>query len=100
MARVEWSDEADAALATLIRSHSLPADTRARLRNSLQGLTRFPRMGVEIPHPGADLRFVLGPWRWLVVIYVYFGDEDRGVVVTVEDGRASTPIASRRRRQR
>ena len=90
MTRVEWSDEAVAALAALIRSHHLPADTRARMRRSLEPLQRFPRLGVEIPRPGAELRFLVGPWRWLVVVYVYFVDEDRVVVVTVEDGRSST----------
>ena len=90
MTRVEWSDEAVEALASLIRSHHLPADTRARMRRSLQPLQRLPRLGVEIPRQGSELRFLVGPWRWLVVVYVYLVDEDRVVVVTVEDGRSAT----------
>ena len=66
------------------------------MRRSLEPLQRFPRLGVEIPRPGSELRFLVGPWRWLVVVYVYFVDEDRVVVVTVEDGRSATAATGSR----
>jgi hypothetical protein len=34
-------------------------------------------------------RFVLGPWRWLILVYVYLEREDRVVVATVQDGRST-----------
>jgi hypothetical protein len=33
--------------------------------------------------------FVLGPWRWMIVVYVYFEADQRVVVVTIQDGRSS-----------
>jgi hypothetical protein len=47
-------------------------------------------MGREIGGRGAGTRFLLGPWRWMIVIYAYFEDEDRVVAVAVEDGRSPT----------
>lgn len=89
MARVEWSKEAARSLDRLILTHSLPADTRHRLSHSLQPLKHFPRLGPSIGiRGGSELRFVLGPWRWMIVVYTYLEAEDRVVVLAVEDGRA------------
>ncbi|HET7647349.1 MAG TPA: type II toxin-antitoxin system RelE/ParE family toxin [Gaiellaceae bacterium] len=90
MARVIVTPEAIAALERLIVSHSLPADTRGRFRRSLEPLETFPRLGRELRGGGYDgLRFVLGPWRWLVVVYAF--DEARDIVgiLTVQDARSS-----------
>ena len=39
---------------------------------------------------------MLGPWRWMVIVYTYLEDDDRVVVVTIQDGRSSTgPTAGR-----
>lgn len=89
MPRVEVSDAAAEDLARLIASHSLPADTRERVKRSLSALERFPRMGAELSGRWTGFRFLLGPWRWLVVVYVLFEEEDRVVVVTIQDGRSS-----------
>jgi hypothetical protein len=32
---------------------------------------------------------LLGSWRWMIVVYVFIEDEDRLVVVTIQDGRSS-----------
>jgi hypothetical protein len=32
---------------------------------------------------------VLGPWRWMIVVCVHLDDEDRVVIVTIQDGRSS-----------
>lgn len=90
MARVELSAAAVEDLDTLIASHSLPHDTRARVRRSLAPLQRFPRMGPELGGRWEGFRFLLGPWRWLLLVYVFFEPEDRVVVVTVQDARSST----------
>jgi ParE toxin of type II toxin-antitoxin system, parDE len=90
VARVEFAVAAVQDLDNLIRTHSLPADTRARVARSLRGLERFPLMGPALGGRWEGLRFVLGPWRWLVLVYVFIEPEDRVVVVSVQDARSST----------
>jgi plasmid stabilization system protein ParE len=90
VAQVAFSAAAAEDLERLILTHSLPADTRERVKRTLRPLERFPLMGAELGGRWQDLRFVLGPWRWMVIIYGYVEDEDRVVVVTIQDGRSST----------
>lgn len=90
MTRVIVTPEAVAALERLIVSHSLPADTRKRFRRSLEPLDSFPHLGRELRGGGYDgLRFVLGPWRWMVVVYEYDDEDDLVGVLTVQDARSS-----------
>jgi len=90
VARVELSRTATQDLERLIRSHSLPRDTRDRVKDSLRHLATFPLLGPELHGRWSDFRFVLGPWRWMIFVYVYFPEEDRVVIVTIQDGRSST----------
>jgi len=71
----------------LIRILSLPADTRDRVKRSLRPLARFPRLGPELTGRWTGFRFVLGPWRWLIIVYVFEENEDRVVVVSMQDAR-------------
>ncbi len=89
MVRVEVSAAAAEDLHTLIATHSLPPDTRERVQRSLCLLERFPLMGAELSGRWKGLRFLLGPWRWLLMVYVFLDAEDRVVVVTFQDGRSS-----------
>ena len=89
MARVELAASAVEDLDRLIRSHSLPADTKERIQRSLSPLERFPALGAALEGRWAGFRFVLGPWRWMIIVYVYLDDEDRVVIVTMQDGRSS-----------
>ena len=93
MARVELSEAAIEDLERLIVTHSLPAETRERVRRSLRHLERFPRLGPELPRRWSGLRFLLGPWRWMILVYVYFEEDDRVVVVTIQDGRSARGAA-------
>ena len=95
MARVEVAAAAVEDLDSLIRTHSLPLDTRSRVARSLRGLERFPLMGPALTGRWEGFRFVLGPWRWLVLVYVYIETEDRVVVVTIQDARSSTAATTR-----
>ena len=96
MACVELSAAAVEDLERLIRTHSLPSDTRERVRRSLQPLGRFPLLGPALEGRWSSFRFVLGPWRWLIVVYVVVEADERVVVVTIQDGRSSqAPGASR-----
>jgi plasmid stabilization system protein ParE len=90
VAVVEVSAAAAEDLERLIRSHSLPADTKERVRRSLRPLARFPRLGAALEGRWAGFRFVLGPWRWMVIVYVYIEEDERVVVVTIQDGRSAT----------
>ena len=90
MTRVALAVAAVEDLDGLIRTHSLPADTLARVARSLRALERFPLMGPALSGRWEGYRFVLGPWRWLLLVYVFIEQEDRVVVVTVQDARSST----------
>jgi len=97
MARIAVAPEAVAALDRLIVSHSLPADARDRFRRSIEPLETFPRLGRELEGIGFEgLRFVLGPWRWMVVVYEYDEAADVVGVLTVQDARSPTAATSRR----
>ena len=97
MASVELAAAAVEDLDGLIRTHSLPADTRARVARSLRALERFPLMGPELGGRWEGFRFLLGPWRWLLLVYIFIESEDRVVVVTVQDARSSAAATARRR---
>lgn len=90
MASVGLAAAAVQDLEELIRTHSLPADTRTRVARSLARVERFPLLGPELGGRWEGLRFLLGPWRWLLLVYVFLEAEERVVVVTIQDGRAST----------
>jgi plasmid stabilization system protein ParE len=96
VARVELTRGAVADLDRLVLTHSLPADTRARLQRSLTPLGRFPRLGATIDERRLDERFVLGPWHWFVVVYEHREDEERVVVLSIEDGRSAASTLAHR----
>lgn len=69
---------------------SLPADTRERVRRSLSPLAGLPLLGPELEGRWTGMRFLLGPWRWMLLVYEFDEDADRVVVLTVQDARASS----------
>jgi plasmid stabilization system protein ParE len=90
VAEIVVSPAAADALARLIVTHSLPADTKERFRRSVRPLAEFPRLGRALQGDGYDgLRFILGPWRWLLVVYEYDEAANRVAIVAVEDARSS-----------
>lgn len=96
MAPVELAHTAVEDLDRMIVTHSLPPDTRARVAISLGGLERFPLMGPALGGRWRGFRCLLGPWRWMILVYVHLEDEDRVVVVTVQDGRSSMTVRGTR----
>jgi plasmid stabilization system protein ParE len=94
VARVELSLTAVEGLDRMIVTHSLPADTRARVQRSLRKLERFPSIGRELDERWASLRFIVGPWRWLVIVYAYEESADRVLVVAVQDARSSSAVTN------
>lgn len=59
-------------------------------------LRRFPHLGPELTGRWRDFRFLLGPWRWMLIVYVVLEDDDRVVVVTIQDARASSAATAER----
>ena len=96
MARVELAAAAVEDLTRLIAVLSLPDDTTDRVRRSLQPLSDFPLLGPELLGRWAPLRFVLGPWRWILILYTYEEEADRVVIVTIQDARAADAATSSR----
>jgi len=94
VAQVELTARAIEGLDRLIITHSLPVDTYARVYRSLSLLERFPKIGRKVVGRWDQLRFILGPWRWLLVVYVY--DEERELVsiLTIQDARSSGAVTN------
>ena len=40
------------------------------------------------------MRFLLGPWRWMLLVYEYDQDNDRATVLTIQDAGSSTAATS------
>jgi plasmid stabilization system protein ParE len=95
VAQVELARAAVAELDELVRTHSLPPDTRQRVRDVLEPLQQFPRLGPELPGRWEGFRFILGPWRWMLLVHIFDEDRDRVAVVTVQDATASTAATGR-----
>jgi plasmid stabilization system protein ParE len=96
VARVVVTATARADLHELIRTHSLPADTESRLGSALQPLAGFPRLGPELGGRFAGRRFILGPWRWMVVVYRWHEDRDLVAVLAIVDARSAGSPTRRR----
>ncbi len=93
MYSLELSPRALAELEHMIASYPLPADTRARLRDRLALVERFPHSGQDLTGRWAGHQRVLGPFRWLASIYVVEGTQVK--VVTIEDCRRSSAARTR-----
>ena len=97
--RVQLTASATGQLDALISTHRLPSDARARVARLLRPLERFPEMGALLgpAAPVPNLRFLLGPWRWMLLVYTIL--EDRVVVVAIEDARSSNAVTAGRQRR-
>jgi plasmid stabilization system protein ParE len=81
-------------LKDLVRTLSLPANTVERLRASLRPLERFPLLGAPLEGRWSEFRFVLGPWRWMLIVYIYDASADRVAIVTIHDARSAAASTS------
>ena len=89
MALVVVSPRARSNLARLIETHSLPTSTFKRFEESIGPLTRFPLLGPPLAGRWSGYRFVLGPWRWILVEYEYDEALERVGIVTIQDARSA-----------
>jgi hypothetical protein len=92
MAHVALILSAVASLDRMIVTHSLPADTRERVQRSLRIVERFPSIGRQLEGRWKDFRFIVGPWRWLLIVYVFDERRDVVFVVSIQDARSSTAV--------
>lgn len=96
MARVVLTQAAARDLRDLMRTHRLPENTIERVKRSLRPLADFPQLGSELGGTFAPRRFLLGPWRWMIVIYMFYPKSDLVAILAIVDGRTSTsPTAHR-----
>jgi hypothetical protein len=94
VATVIVTPTAIADLDRLIASHSLPTDTVERYKRSVSVLEHFPQIGAPLHGRWAPYRFVLGPWRWMLVVYIYDPGTDRVAIVTIQDARSGGAATS------
>lgn len=80
-----WRDVEEA-----ISALNLPGDTWSRIARSLRGLETFPLAGPELEGQWAPIRFVLGPWSWMILLYQYDAAAERISVVAMHDARSAT----------
>jgi plasmid stabilization system protein ParE len=98
--RLVVTDTAARSLAELIDSHSLPVDTQDRVRRTLEPLERFPRFGAALDPESPPVRFLVGPWRWLVIVYDYREADDTVAILAFEDGRSADSATAKRKSRR
>jgi hypothetical protein len=96
VAAIEVTRQAREELRDLIETRGLPDDTRARVTRSLRILGEFPRAGKRLSGVWRDCRALIGPWGWLIVVYIYLENDDRAVVIAFHDARTSKSAISRR----
>ena len=94
MARVLVAASAQADLDALVLTHGLPTSTRDRVRTALQPLATFPLLGPALSGRWRGFRFILGPWPWMLCVYVYDRAADQVAVVTIQDSRSSRAATS------
>ena len=94
MASVLVSPRARRNLERWIQTHSLPASTVGRFAASIEPLAAFPSIGAPLGGRWSGYRFVLGPWRSMLIVYEYHQDQDLVGIVTVQDSRYSGAATS------
>jgi hypothetical protein len=95
MSTIEVTRQARDELRGLIETRQLPADTRKRVLRSLLTLDEFPRAGKQLSGVWRDCRALIGPWGWLIVVYVYIEADDRVLVIAFHDARTSDAAIAR-----
>jgi plasmid stabilization system protein ParE len=94
VAEVRLTERAVEKLDRMIVTHSLPPDTRGRLRRSIRVLEQFPLAGRQLNGRWRSHRCLLGPWRWLLIVYIFDERADVVNVVTIQDARTALSATS------
>src|SRR3954447_2261750 len=96
MARVVVTPRAVEDLRGLSAALGLPDSTLRRVQASSRILERVPLAGRALGGRWAGVRFLIGPWPWMILLYIYDGEDDVAHVVAVHDGRSSTSATLQR----
>ena len=97
MAQIIITPQAQRDVNGAISTLSLPDDAWARIARSLRTLEVFPLAGAELGGRWAPARFLLGPWSWMILVYLYEESFDRVYVVAMHDGRSASSATGARR---
>jgi plasmid stabilization system protein ParE len=89
VAQVVVTPQAQRDVDKAISALNLPDDAWARIGRPLRVLETFPLAGPELAGRWAPVRFVIGPWSWMILLYRYEESSDRVYVVAMHDGRAA-----------
>ncbi len=89
LAEVRLSTAAVQDLDRMILTHSLPPDTRETPQALTARAGAVSRIGRQLEGRWRPLRFILGPWRWMLIIYSYEEPDDVVLIVAFQDGRSS-----------
>jgi plasmid stabilization system protein ParE len=96
VARVIVTPRAVQDLHALIDGLGLGEQTLQRVQRSLGLLERFPLAGRALTGAWEGTRFLIGPWPWMILIYVHDEADDAVYVVSVHDGRSGGSPSSQR----
>ena len=88
MAQVLITAEARRDIDAAASALELPPSHWRRIARSLKVLKTFPLAGRRLEGRWAPLRFVLGPWPWMLLLYRYDKSTDRVFVVAMHDARS------------
>jgi hypothetical protein len=88
VARLLVSPRARGNLERLIQTQSLPTTTTDLFKASIQPLATFPLLGQALSGRWSGFRYLLGPWRWMIIVYEYLEDQDVVGIVAVQDARS------------
>ena len=95
MATVVVAESAWVDLKEMILTHSLPPSTRDRVRTALGPLAAFPLLGPALTGRWRGLRFILGPWPWMLLVYEFDEAREQISVVTIQDSRSARAATGR-----
>lgn len=96
MPRIIVTPRAVADLGELIETLGLPANALRRIQASLRILQRFPLAGRALTGAWEGTRFLIGPWPWLILVYLHDEHHDTVYIVAAHDGRSSSSATSTR----
>jgi hypothetical protein len=92
VASVEIAPIARVDLDELIATRGLPVDTDEHVWHSLRVLETFPLGGRALGGAWEGHRLLVGPWRWLLIVYRYVEESDLVAVVAFRDGRSGSSV--------
>ena len=83
-------------LRELTAALGLAPEAMPRVQKTLAMLERFPRAGRALTGAWEGTRFLIGPWPWMILIYIHDEADDAVYVVAVHDGRSGAAATTHR----